>query len=140
MPVITKDDLERHIYIENIDEITRGDDAKVIKAINAAIGQVKSYLRQYDLAKLFSLEVEDDNLVDKVIDIAAWNLCKLCNANVNLELFKTLKDDAVDWFRDVMKGQADPDGWPYKEDNPETPYVENSSTGWSSNRKRKQHF
>lgn len=140
MPAISKEDLTRHIYIDNINEITRGDDTLATKAVDSAISQAKSYLRKYDLSKLFSEDVTDGNLVDKVIDIAGWNLCKLCNANVNMELFKMLKDDAVEWFRDVMKGQADPDGWPYKEDNPETPYVENSSMSWSSNRKRSQHF
>ena len=140
MPYLTSADLTTHVYGDIIDEIVRGNTTLVDKAINAAVSQAKSYLRKYDLDKLFSDEVDDENLKDKVKDIACWKLVKLANPNIDMNLFKTLNDDAVQWFRDVMKGGADPDGWPYKQDDPLTSYHENSSVGWSSNRKRNQHF
>jgi hypothetical protein len=137
---LTKDDLTTHIYAELITEIVRGNDALTDKAIKAAIAEAKSYLRKYDLEQLFSDAVDDENLKDKVKDMACWKLVKLSNPNIDMNLFKTLYDDAISWLRDIMKGQADPDGWPYKSDNPDTNYVENSDISFSSNKKRTQHF
>lgn len=140
MAYLSRQDFESHIYADIISEIIRDNESLIDQAVNAAISLAKSYLRKYDLEKLFSEQVVDENLKDKVKDLACWKLARLANPNINLELFKTLHDDAVAWFRDIMKGNADPDGWPYKEDDPATPYVENSSVAWNSNRKRTQHF
>jgi phage gp36-like protein len=148
MSYLTKDDLTTHIYSELLTEIVRGNDALVDKAISTAIAEVKSYLRKYDLPKLFSADVEDDNLKDKVKDVACWKLVKLANPNIEMNLFKELYDDAIKWFTGIMKGQCDPDGWPYKQvtQEPLTPGSslitdENGNViSWSSNQKRRNHF
>jgi phage gp36-like protein len=140
MAYLTKDDLTSHIYADIITEITRGNDALVDKAINAAVSEVKAYLKRYDLDKLFSDQVNDENLKDKVKDVACWKIIKLSNPNIDMQLFKSLYDDAISFFRDIMKGNADPDGWPYKSDDPDTPFNENDEIQWSSNKKRTQHF
>jgi phage gp36-like protein len=148
MPFLVKEDFETHLYSEVTDAITRGDDTKVDKALSSAIGEAKSYLSRFDLLKVFGdadtePEVDEDKLEvlkDFVKDIASWKLAKLCNANINLELAKTNYDAAVAWLKQIQKGGADPEGWPYKVDDPATTGNENNTVQWSSNRKRTQHF
>lgn len=142
MAYLVKADLETHIYGENINEITRNDDTKVEKAINAAIAEAKSYLSKYDLSKLFAdpPDPDDENLKNKVKDLACWHLVKLSNPNINLELFRTGYEDAVAWLTKIMKGQADPQGWPYRVDDANTPYNESGTISWNSNPKRTNNF
>ncbi len=120
-------------------------DVIVTNAINAGIAEVKSYLNRFDLVKLFGVgetapTVTDEHLKNITKDVAAWHLVKLSNPNVDLKLFRTGYEDAIAWLKLVQKGQADPDGWEYKEDDAATPGNENSSIQWSSNAKKTQHF
>jgi phage gp36-like protein len=149
MPFLTKEDFKTHLYREIIEEITRNDDTIIAKAIKAAISEAKSYLSRYNLVALFGdpnsipivePEVESEHLRNLSIDIACWHLIKLSNPNVNIELFRTGYQDAIKFLEKVMKGQADPEGWPYKADNANTSENENSFVQWSSNRKRSNHF
>lgn len=145
MPFLVQADLKTHLYAEVIDEITREDDSIVDRAIKSAIAEAKSYLSRYDLLKLFGNDVTEPEVLSEhlrniCIDIASWHLVKLCNPNVNMELFKTVYDDAIKFLEKVMKGQADPEGWPYKADDPATTENENSFVQWGSNKKRKNHF
>lgn len=147
MPYLIKDDLTSHVYADLITEIVRGNDALVTKAINAAIAEVKAYLNRFDLEKLFSDQVEDENLKDKVKDVACWKLVKLANPNIEMNLFKTLYDDAIKFFISVMKGQCEPSGWPYKTTTQDSSSdkvlvtdVNGTAISWSSNSKRHNHF
>ncbi|MBT1702947.1 phage protein Gp36 family protein [Chryseosolibacter indicus] len=145
MPFLVKDDLKTHLYPEIVEEITRADDTIVERAISSAIAEVKSYLNRYDLFKLFGdaetePEVFSEHLRNLCIDVASWHLVKLANPNINLELMRSVYSDAIKFLEKVMKGQADPEGWPYKPDDPTTPEDENTSVQWSSNRKRSNHF
>lgn len=146
MSYLIQDDLTSHIYADLITEIVRGNDALVDKAINAALAEVKAYLNKYDLPVLFSDQVEDENLKDKVKDVACWKLVKLANPNIDLSLFKTLYDEAIAFFTKVMKGQCEPDGWPYKVQTQDsvngslTSDVNGTAINWSSNSKRHNHF
>lgn len=136
------------MYAEVIAEITRSNDAIINKAITVAVSEAKSYLSRFDLLQIFGdadtePTVEEDQLAvlkDFVKDIACWKLTKLCNANINLELAKTSYDDAIKWLTKVQRGDADPEGWPYKADDPDTDVNENAAVQWSSNPKRTQHF
>lgn len=143
MPFLVKADFNTHIYEEIIDEITRTDDTIITKGIDAAIGEAKTYLSRYDRTALFTPTVSDaliEHLRSVVKDIAAWHMVKLANPNIDLKLFRTNYEDAIKWLEKVQKGQADPEGWPYKTDDPATPGNENSGVQWSSNQKRNQHF
>jgi hypothetical protein len=146
MPYLTKDDLTSHIYADLITEIVRGNDDIVDKAIKTAIAEVKAYLNKYDLEKLFSDQVDDENLKDKVKDVACWKLLKLANPNINIDFFKILYDDAIKFFTSIMKGQCEPDGWPYKVQPQDqvngtlSTDVNGTSISWSSNSKRHQHY
>jgi hypothetical protein len=140
MAYLVTADLTTHIYSEIITEIVRGDDSLSVKAINAGICEAKSYLNKYDLTLLFADDFADENLKGKVKDLACWHLIKLCNPNIELALFRTAYEDAIKYFDKVTKGFVDPDGWPYKPDDPLTKFPEGSSVTSSSTRKRCQHW
>lgn len=115
----------------------------VRNAIKTAVGTASSYLNRYDINKMFSdndseRTFQDDMLDGKVKDIACWELIKLANPNINIELFRTAYEDAIKYFKDVMKGYADP-VWPLKDD-PDTDLDESGHISWSSNTKRSNHF
>ena len=130
--IITIADLQTHIYSENLDAISRGDDTLITRAIAAGIDEAKSYLSvKYDVAAIFADTpggTTDQNLLNKTKDLA--------NPNINLELFRTAYEDAIDWFTKILKGQMNPVGWPLREDDPDTDYEEGGSLQWSSNTKR----
>lgn len=145
MAFLTQEDLYAKIYQEIIEEIVRDNATIIPKAISSAIAESKCYLSRFDLLALFGNEtteptVEDDYLKDIVSDIACWNVIKLANPNINIPMFRTAYEDAIKFLEKVMKGQASPDGWPYKTDNTDTDYNEANSVQWSSNTKRVQQF
>jgi len=145
MPYLTPVELKTHIYPEIADAITREDDTIITNAINGAVAEAKSYLSRYDLLQLFGTDivaatVTDVNLKNKVKDIACWYIVRLANPNINLELSRTLYEDAIKWLKDVQKGYADPEGWPYKADNTSTSFNENNFVQYSSNTKRENHY
>jgi len=144
MAYLTKAELSTHSYIENINAISRNDDDVVTNAIDAAIALAKSYLSRFNLSKLFDPEaegfVDDINLKNKVKDIASFNLITLANTNIDYDIFDNLNKNAIAWLRDVQKGQADPDGWPYKDDDADTDYPEGTAVSMISNTKRNNHY
>lgn len=162
---LAKTDLQTHIYSENIDTITRNNDVIVYKAIAAGIAEAQSYMGRYNIALIIpsfmvitpattKAEIEVwlgafvfpvgyvsyENLLNKVKDLAAWHLVKLANPNINLELFRTAYEDAIEWFTKVMKGQSQPYGWPMRVDDPNTDYVEGGPIQWTSNVKRENYL
>ena len=144
MPYLLKTDLYTHLYEDIIDQITREDDDIVERVITSAINEAKYYLSKYDLLKLFgdeetAPEVVDSKLQDTVKDLACWQLVRLANPNVNIELFRTNYEDAIKTLEKIQAGKADPP-WPRKPDDPETDFNEGSTINWTSNPKRTQHF
>jgi phage gp36-like protein len=142
---LTPTELTTHIYPEIADEISREDDSIIEKAISEAIQEAKSYLSRFDLMKIFGNDatepiVEDENLKSKVKDIAVWRLVRLANPNISMALARTNYEDAIRWMKDVQKGTADPEGWPYKPTDQTTPLTEGAAIGWGSNTKRRNHF
>jgi phage gp36-like protein len=140
--LLQKTDLYSHLYPEVIEEIVRSTDPAndvLLKAIQAAETEAKAYLNRFDKAAMFVPTNTDELLRGKVKDMAMWHLCKLANPNVNLELARTLYEDALKFFTMVMKGEVDPDGWPLKDD-PNTPLDESGHIAWSSNIKRRNHY
>jgi hypothetical protein len=120
----------------------------VTTGISSAIDEAKGYLNRFDLVAIFGTADDDptvaapqlEHLKSVVKELACWKLIKLANPNVDLKLFRTGYEDAIAWLTKVQKGQVDPEGWPYKPDDPATPGNENSGIQWSSNKKRTQHF
>jgi hypothetical protein len=139
MPLLTKDDLTTHLYAEIRDEITRGDDAIIDKAIANGESEAKSYLNRYDIATMFNVSFTDEYFRSIVKDLVCWHLIKLSNPNVDVALFRTSYDDAKKTLEKVMKGIIDP-AWPLRTDDTGTPLDESGNVYWNSNTKRTNHY
>lgn len=148
MPFLTQPDFSTHLYAEIIEEITRKNDEVFGQALKAAIAEAKMYLNRYDLLAIFGdanteptvAEVHTAHLKSLVKDITCWHLVRLANPNVNLELFRTIYEDAIKLLEKISTGRVDPQGWPYRADDPATDFNENNTVQWSSNKKQSQHF
>lgn len=146
---LEKGDLTTHLYPEIIETIARADDSLVNQCINIAVDEAKSYLMRFDLKKLFGYQqgedwtepaVEDHNLKAKVKDLVCWHLVKLANPNISMELMRTGYEDAIKFFENIKKGQLFPDGWPLKEDDPDTTMGEGNRIYANGNAKRRNHW
>lgn len=117
----------------------------VAEAIAAAISEAKGYLAKYKLSALFDDGetdfVTDKNLKNKVKDLACWNLIKLSNPNVNVAMFRTAYEDAIEkYFQEIQKGNIDPAGWIYATDDADTNRTEGQGFYSNSNTKRGNHW
>ena len=144
MPIIKPADLETNLYAEIINEITRGDDAITQRAISAAVQETKQYLARYDLLQLFGDENTDPTIQDEYLkllvkNIACWHLLSLSPNGIDETSFRRAYEDALSGLRAIMNGQAQPEGWPYK-DTSENSTPTGDSISWSSNAKRSNYF
>jgi hypothetical protein len=144
MPFLTKADLTPPLYQEIIDAITRGDDTIVATAIKNGIAEMTIYLNRHDTLAMFgSNSVEptytDDYLKSLAKDIVAWQLLKMGNPSINLELYRTAYSDAIKVFKQVMKGEVDPK-WPLKQNDPENLFDVSGHIASFSNTKRRNHY
>lgn len=137
MPYLTPEELDTHLYEEQLNEIVRDDESLIEKAIAAAVSEAKSYFGRFDLEKLFTI-VDDENLKNQVKDIALWRLLRLANPNISMELARTNYQDTIKVFVKIQEGKVTPDNWPLKADL--TPLEESGNIGWSSNMKRRNHY
>ncbi len=144
MPIITTSDLATNIYPEIITEITRTDTTITDRAINAAIQEAKMYLARFDLAQLFGTDstpptITDEYLKSLVKDLACWHLLRLSNAGIDYAAYRTAYQDAISALKNIMAGQAQPQGWPYLDTSTEgTPLGD--SISWGSNPKRNNYY
>ena len=136
---LTSNELKAHLYAENVEVITRGDSTIVAAAIDAAMSETKGYLSAFDLEAIFTSEGDSRNalLLTFVKDIASWHLVNLCNAGSDLKLRQDRYERAVEWLRQVQKGNVSPD----------LPAATNTDGSektigitYGSNEKRIQHF
>lgn len=141
MAFITTQELATHLYREEIEVISRDDDTLLLAAIDAAIAEAYGYLGAYDRDKIFAAEGAGRNalLLVFVKDIAVWHFVNLCNAGAELELRQNRYDRAVQWLRQVQKGDI----------KPMLPIIDEDGDGkpdgageyiYGSNPKRTQHF
>lgn len=141
MAFITPEELETHLYKENIEAISREDGTILTAAIDAAIEEAYGYLGAYDRKRIFSATGSQRNalLLIFVKDIAVWHFVNLCNAGTELELREKRYDRAIAWLRQVQKGET----------TANLPVIDNDGDGkpdtageyiYGSNPRRKQHF
>lgn len=141
MAFITPEELETHLYKENVDVISREDETILTAAVDAAIQEAYGYLGAYDREKIFNAEGKERNALLLLFtkDIAVWHFINLCNAGTDLELRQDRYDRACAWLRQVQKGET----------KPNLPIVDEDEDGkpdgageylYGSNPKRKQHF
>jgi hypothetical protein len=144
MPIINSADLATNIYPEIIAEITRADGTITTRAIAAAIQEAKMYLGRYDLIALFGTEtvapiIQDEYLKSLVKDLACWHLLRLSNSGIDYTAFRTAYTDAIGALKNIMAGQAQPDGWPYLDTSAETA-PDGNTISWNSNPKRNNYY
>lgn len=136
MSYVTTDEIKTHLYEEQIDVITAGDDTILQSAIDAAISEAKGYLRAFDIAAEFNKTGIQRNslLIIFLKDIAVWHFINICNVNTDLSLRLERYKRAIDWLKAVQKGDVVPDL---------EPLAEEKKTGvilFSSNQKRDNHY
>lgn len=56
MAYLEVEEMTTHIYEEDMDTISHGDDAAMMSAIDAAIEEVQGYLTKYDTGKIFAAQ------------------------------------------------------------------------------------
>jgi len=105
---LEKSDLGSAIYGYQVDQITEGDDAIVLQAINAAIEEVGGYLSGaslYDVKAIFAATGANRNalIVTHTVTVAKWYIVELCNADVIYEQAKERYDRAVAWLTKLSK-------------------------------------
>lgn len=140
MAYLSKSELSTHMRAENIAVITRNDDTMVTSAIDAAVQEAKGYLGAYDKTAIFAAVGDSRNalLLTFVKDIAAWHLINLCNAGTEMQLRQDRYERAVNWLKEVQKGNVTPD-LP-EATSPETGNPLTQPIAFGSNPKRTQHF
>ncbi|CVK17112.1 Protein of unknown function (DUF1320) [Apibacter mensalis] len=117
---LQKEDLKNNIYTYQVEQITEGDDAIVLQALDTAEQEAKSYLTlnnkkeaadgrlKYDVDKIFSAKGKERNplIVSITLTIAKWWIVDLCNVDIIYEQAKDRYDRAVAWLKDIAKGNA----------------------------------
>jgi len=136
MSYVTIEEIKTHLYEEQVDVITSGDNTILQSAIDAAISEAKGYLRAFDIATEFSKTGDARNslLIIFLKDIAVWHFVNICNVNTDLGLRMERYKRAIDWLKAVQKGDVVPDLEALPEDK---------QTGvilFNSNPKRDNHF
>lgn len=139
MSYLSNDEIKTHLYSDNVDVITRGDDTIVTAAVDAAVSEAKGYLSAFDRDAIFTALADARNalLLTFVKDIASWHLLNLCNAGSDMKLRQDRYDRAVEWLKAVQKGNVSPD-LPAIVATDGTTAAQGITFG--SNTKREQHF
>lgn len=135
---LSNDEIKTHLYSDNVEVITRGDETIVTAAVDAAISEAKGYLSAFDRDSIFGAVAGERNtlLLTFVKDIAAWHLLNLCNAGSDMKLRQDRYDRAIEWLNAVQKGNVSPDLPVIITDGIQTA----TSISYGSNEKREQHF
>lgn len=145
MLVTIKDLTATELYPEIVNRIVRNDLKDAEQHILDAEDIAKGYMSKYDVDAIFGTEITESTFpsrsVKKIVKaIASWFLIKKANPNIDMELFHADFVWAIDWLKDLQKGDINPQ-LPYKKDNPDTPDDESvSDVSWSSNIKRVNSF
>ena len=90
---LTPEELKSHMYAHIVEEITEGDEQIVLQAIEAAVEEVRSYLR---------LVLENTKIV------TVWNLIKLSNVETIYEIWKERYDRVIKYLEGVAAGTRTP--------------------------------
>ena len=117
---LTIEDLKTALYAYQAQEISESDDDILLMNIDAAEGEVRSYLAgRYDVEKIFSAAGTDRNqlLLELTKNIAVWYIVRLSNVDIIYQHAKERYNSAVDWLTKVADGMLNPDLPPKTDEN-----------------------
>lgn len=135
---LSNDEMKTHLYAENIEAISGGDETIMTAAIDAALQEAKGYLSAYNKDEIFSKVGNERNalLLMFIKDIVTYHFLVLCNAGVELKLRQDRYERAISWLKAVQKGDLTPD-------LPAKDIADNGGIGvmkYGSNPQKSQHF
>lgn len=100
------------IYEHVMDDISAEDDATVLQCIEAAVGEMRSYLSsRYDVAAIFAAtgDNRDPLILEDTKVIAVWNLIRLSNSELIYDQWRERYDRVVKFMEQVAEGSITPD-------------------------------
>lgn len=136
MALISKPDLKLSILEDELDEITRGDDAIVTAAINSAQGEMRTYLYDsYDVDTIFSQTGDSRNqmLVNLLADMAVYLIVASVQAGQDLEDRRARYKRAITWLKEAQDTKTYSD-LPRRETTQQTHFL------FGSNSKRNNYY
>lgn len=107
------EDLAAKIRLSDLRQITGQNDMVALHAMSYAEGIAKTYLRKYDIIKLFESQDEqrDDLLMSLLSDIAIYEIVAIAQPNIDLTDRRERKGQAIAYLQQVKDGQITT-GWP----------------------------
>lgn len=106
---LTPEELKSHMYAHIVEEITEGDEQIVLQAIEAAVEEVRSYLRpRYDTDRIFAAEGSERNalVLENTKIVTVWNLIKLSNVETIYEYGRSATTVSSNTWRAWPRGRA----------------------------------
>lgn len=133
--------MRTHLYHEDVDLISGGDDTIMTAAIDTAIAEMRGYLDKFDREAIFSSEGRQRNalLLTFAKDMAAWHFLVLCNVGSDLDFRYKRYERAIDWLKAVQKGNVSPD-LPLPDSNGDGQPDRPTTYLFGSNPKRNNHY
>jgi len=136
MAFIAKSDLKLSILIDELNEITRGDDTIITAAINSAQGEMRTYLHDsYDVDTIFSQTGEQRNqlLVNLMSDMTVYLLTASGQPGQDLEDRRARYKRAITWLKEAQDTKTYSD-LPRRETTEQTHFL------FGSNSKRNNYY
>ena len=138
MSFITTQDLLSAMYQEQLDAITRENDALPQFGMDAAEEEMKGYLHpKYDVAAIFAKSGADRNKLLTIFcrDMAIYHILSISNPGINSDSKKVRYENAIAWLKEVQLEHINPPDLE-KKITDET----NNEVLMSSNTKRTEHY
>lgn len=108
MAFLEKDDLKISILINELDEITRADDALITESNQRAEAEARAYLYDsYDVDAIFSATGSNRHgmLVQCVVDISIYRIVAACQAGIDLSDREERYMAAIRWLKMAQKSE-----------------------------------
>jgi phage gp36-like protein len=135
---LTINELKTALYAYQAQEISENDDDILLMNIEAAQGEVHSYLAgRYDVDSIFAATGSDRNqlLLELTKNIALWYLLRLSNVDIIYQPAKERYNSAIDWLTKVADGMLNPNLPPKTDDNG----IAEGGVSWGSSETRKDN-
>lgn len=136
MAFLTKTDLLTSILTEELDEMTRGDDAIVTQAALAAVTEMRQWLYDtFDVDTVFDADGDDRHplLVQYGADLAIYYIVARGQGGQDFDDRKSRYDRAINWLKAAAKTDLYAD-LPRREETAQNHII------YGSNPKRSNHY